>query len=321
MTKVTTIIPCYNEQDVLPLLFERFTAAAESWGMDWDVVCVDDGSIDATWELLRRQSSCDSRWKALGLARNFGHQVAISAGLYHAEGDAVAIIDADLQDPPEVLGRFLGKWQEGYDVVYAIRTHRKESLFKRWCYALYYRTLVRLVAIQIPIDSGDFCVMDRRVVEVLKQMPERNRFVRGLRTWTGFHQIGLEYERQARAAGEVKYTFRKLIQLAFDGIFSFSLVPLKLSTWLGFAVSLFALLAIIFTLMQRLFAEAFNSLGLKPVPGYATNVIVILFLGGIQLVCLGIIGEYLGRIFEEVKRRPLWVFSDTIGIEGRPPPP
>lgn len=321
MPKVTTVIPCYNEQEVLPLLFERFTAAADRWGMDWNVVCVDDGSRDATWEMLRRQAERDPRWQALALARNFGHQTAVSAGLYHADGDVVVVIDADLQDPPEELGRFLAKWAEGYEVVYAIRTRRKEGPLKRFCYWAFYRLMARLVSIPIPLDSGDFCVMDRKVVDVLKRMPERNRFVRGLRAWSGFRQVGLEYERHARAAGEVKYTFRKLLALALDGIFSFSLVPLKLATWLGFAVSLSALAGVLFTFSQRLFPALFARVGMAPVPGYATIVIAILFLGGVQLSCLGILGEYLGRIFDEVKRRPQWVFRDSVGLEGRIPPP
>lgn len=321
MATVTTVIPCYNEEQVLPLLFTRFAAAAADWGMEWNVICVDDGSTDATWSILRDQAAADPRWRALSLARNFGHQTALSAGLYHADGDVVVVIDADLQDPPEELGRFLGKWREGYDVVYAVRRKRKEGMIKRLGYWAFYRLMARLVSIEIPLDSGDFCVMDRKVVDTLRLMPERNRFVRGLRAWSGFKQIGLEYERHARAAGEVKYTFRKLLKLAFDGIFSFSLVPLKLATWCGFFVSLLAFLGIVFTFMQRLFPRVFAAIGLEPVPGYATIVIAVLFMGGIQLTFLGILGEYLGRIFDEVKRRPAWVFRDSVGIRGEIPPP
>jgi dolichol-phosphate mannosyltransferase len=321
MAKITTIIPCYNEATVLPLLFDRFTAAADRWQMDWNVICVDDGSSDSTWEVLCRQNSLDSRWQALALARNFGHQTAVSAGLYHADGDVAVVIDADLQDPPEELGRFIDKWREGYDVVYAIRKQRKEGPLKRFCYWSFYRLAAPLVSFPIPLDTGDFCVMDRKVVDVLKSMPERNRFVRGLRAWAGFKQTGLEYERQARAAGEVKYTFRKLLKLALDGIFSFSLVPLKLATWLGFVVSLLASGGILFTMIQRLFPRWFAGIGLEPVPGYATIVIAVLFMGGVQLTCLGILGEYLGRIFDEVKRRPQWVFRDSVGVRGRVPPP
>lgn len=320
MTTISVVIPCFNEESVLPLLFDRLTLAAERWGMEWEAICVDDGSTDATWELLLARGEADSRWKALSLARNFGHQTALSAGLYHASGDVVVVIDADLQDPPEELSRFLEKWQEGYDVVYAVRRKRKEGLLKRSCYWAFYRLMARLVSIQIPLDSGDFCVMDRKVVDVLKNMPERNRFVRGLRAWTGFKQIGLEYDRHARAAGDAKYTFRKLMVLAFDGIFSFSLVPLKLAMWLGFIVSFVSLLGVAFTLAQRVLPETFARIGLRPVPGYATIVIAILFIGGVQLVFLGVLGEYLGRIFDEVKRRPQWVFRDSMGLDARVPP-
>jgi len=321
MAEVTTVIPCYNEEEVLPLLFDRFTAAADEWQMEWNVICVDDGSSDATWTMLRQQSDRDPRWQALALVRNFGHKTAVSAGLYHSDGDVVVVIDADLQDPPEELGRFLDKWREGYEVVYAIRKKRKEEPVKRLCYWGFYRIMARLVSIPIPLDTGDFCIMDRKVVDILNMMPERNRFVRGLRAWAGFRQVGLEYERHARAAGEVKYTFRKLLKLAFDGIFSFSLVPLKIATWLGLEVSLLTIAGILFTLAQRLFPGAFASVGLQPVPGYATIVIAMLFLGGVQLTCLRILGEYLGRIFDEVKRRPQLVFRDSVGLEGRIPPP
>lgn len=318
---ITAVIPCYNEEEVLPLLFSRLTAAAAAWGMEWSVICVDDGSSDATWQLLVDQSRADPRWKALSLARNFGHQTALSAGLYHADADVVAVIDADLQDPPEQLGRFLDKWREGFEVVYAIRRKRKEGWFKRLSYWGFYRLMSQLVSTPIPLDSGDFCVMDRKVVDTLRMMPERNRFVRGLRAWTGYRQVGLEYERDARAAGEVKYTFRKLVHLALDGIFSFSLVPLKLATWFGFAVSALAICGILFTLAQRLFPATFALVGLAPVPGYATIVIAILFMGGVQLTFLGILGEYLGRIFDEVKRRPPWVLRDSVGLRGEVPSP
>ncbi len=320
MSKASVIIPCYNEEEVLPMLFSRLTAAAGNWGMEWEVICVDDGSRDATWNLLTAQARQDPHWKSLSFARNFGHQTAVSAGLYHATGDVIIIIDADLQDPPEELGRFLDKWREGFEVVYAIRQKRKEGPLKRFCYWSFYRIMAKLVSIPIPLDTGDFCVMDRKVADVLKLMPERNRFVRGLRAWAGFKQVGLPYERHARAAGEVKYTFRKLLKLAFDGIFSFSLVPLKFASWLGFGVSLLALAGIVFTIAQRLFSEQFASIGFGPVPGFATIVIAILFLGGVQLTCLGILGEYLGRIYDEVKRRPQWVFKDSAGVDPKIPP-
>src|SRR5262245_55122257 len=219
--KVSVVIPCYNEEEVLPELFQRVTAAAEKWSCDWEVVCVDDGSRDRTWQMVASQHQADARWRGLSFARNFGHQTAVSAGIYYATGDAVIVIDADLQDPPEELWRFIKAWQEGSEVVYAIREKRKEGPLKRGAYWFFYRLLARIVSFQIPEDSGDFCLMDRRVVDVLKSMPERNRFVRGLRAWVGFRQVGIRYERSERVAGETKYSVAKLFRLAFDGIFSF----------------------------------------------------------------------------------------------------
>ncbi len=316
---LSIVIPCFNEQEVLPALFRRLQAAAPSWEADWEIICVDDGSHDNTWELLLAQSRVDPRWKALRFARNFGHQTAVSAGLFHAAGRAVVVMDADLQDPPEELSRFLAKWREGYEVVYAVRTKRKEGPAKRLCYWAFYRLLASVVDRPIPLDSGDFCVMDHKVVEVLRTMPERNRFVRGLRAWAGFRQIGVAYERQARAAGEVKYTFRRLLRLGLDGVFSFSTAPLHVATYLGLSVSLLALGGVVFTLLQRIFHTFFATIGLAPVPGFATIVISILFLGGVQLICIGILGEYLGRIYDEVKRRPAWVIAEGAGLEARTP--
>ncbi|MEF9426634.1 MAG: glycosyltransferase, partial [Candidatus Mariimomonas ferrooxydans] len=269
------------------------------------------------WELARNIHDRDPRWKIIRLARNFGQQTAISAGIYYAMGKSVIIIDADLQDPPEELHRFIKKWREGYNVVYGIRTKRKESLLKRVLYKLFYRVLNSIANIDIPLDSGDFCLIDRKIVDLLKSMPEQNRFVRGLRAWVGFRQIGIQYERRERNAGEVQYTLLKLVKLAFDGIFSFSAVPLRMMTCLGLVVSLIALIGAIFTFFQRIFSDWFSQIGLGPAPGFTTIVISILFLGGVQLICLGILGEYLGRIYDEVKRRPLWTIRDVLGFEER----
>lgn len=313
--KVAVVIPCFNEEEVLPELFRRMTAAAEKWPCEWEIVCIDDGSHDATWPLLVAQQKRDPRWRALSFARNYGHQTAVSAGIHHASGDAVMVIDADLQDPPEEMVRFIEKWREGFEVVYAIRQKRKEGWPKKAAYWLFYRMMHRAVAFDVPHDSGDFCLMDRRVVEVLKRMPERNRFVRGLRAWAGFRQVGLTYERQARAAGEAKYDFRRLFKLARDGIFSFSTVPLGLVSYAGLWISVFAFLGIIWILATRIFSGFFSKIGFPPVQGFATIVVSVLFLGGIQLISLGIMGEYIGRIYEEVKRRPIWVIRDSAGIE------
>lgn len=315
MALVSIIIPCFNEEDVLPKLFSRLEAAAATWPHSYEIICVDDGSRDRTWELLKAQNAKDKRWRCLSFARNFGHQTAVSAGLHFAAGDAVVVIDADLQDPPEEIPRLLEKWREGYDVVYAVRQKRKEGPLKRLCYWAFYRLMARLAAFEIPLDSGDFCLMSRRVVAVINAMPERNRFVRGLRAWSGFRQIGLTYERAQRAGGEPKYNFKKLLKLAFDGMFSFSAVPLRVATHLGLAVSGLAFFGVLFTLAQKVFAAQFAKIGLAPGAGFPTIVISVLFLGGIQLICLGILGEYIGRIYEEVQRRPLWILRDSAGID------
>lgn len=319
MKKISIVVPCYNEEVVLPQLFGRLTAAAETWAVDYEVICVDDGSRDKTWELLKHQYQKDSRWRCLSFARNFGHQIAVSAGLFHATGDAVVIIDADLQDPPEEISRLIEKWREGYDVVFAIRQKRKENFLKRLCYWTFYRLMSRLVSFEMPLDTGDFCLMDCRVLKVLNAMPERNRFVRGLRAWSGFRQIGLVYERQARAAGDAKYNFFKLMKLARDGIFSFSTVPLSLLAQAGVWISAISFLGIIWVLVTKIFSGFFSKHGFSPTQGFTTIVIVILFLGGIQMMSLGILGEYIGRIYDEVKRRPPWVIQNSAGIEPKTP--
>jgi dolichol-phosphate mannosyltransferase len=308
--KISVVIPCYNEQEVLPELFRRMTRAAESWGVDWEIICVDDGSDDNTWEILYQQYQRDQRWQAISLSRNFGHQTAVSAGIFHATGDAVIVIDADLQDPPEEIHRFIEKWNEGYDVVYAIRQHRKESIFKRISYWAFYRIMSRMIDFDLPLDSGDFCLMDRKVVDILNSMPERNRFVRGLRAWTGFKQTGIVYERQARVAGKPKYNFRRLWRLALDGIISFSTVPLAFASYVGLWISGLSFIGIIFLTLQYFNRDFFDSLGIPYQPGYSLHVSV-LFLGGIQLIFLGVLGQYLGRIYDEVKRRPQWIIKQS----------
>lgn len=317
--KISVVIPCYNEQEVLPELFRRMTEAAKSWGTDWEIICVDDGSDDKTLELLADQHEKNPKWSVLSFSRNFGHQTAVSAGMFHASGDAVMIIDADLQDPPEEMHRFIRKWQEGYEIVYAIRQHRKEGILKKISYWTFYRMLSKIIDFKIPLDSGDFCIMDRRVVDILNSMPERNRFVRGLRAWSGFKQTGLVYERQTRAAGRAKYDFKRLRRLALDGILSFSTVPLSVASHLGLWVTVLSLCGIIFTLSQFIFEDFFNSIGWGPIPGVTTIVISVLFLGGVQLIFLGVIGQYLGRIYDEVKQRPPWIIRESLGVSPRSP--
>jgi glycosyltransferase involved in cell wall biosynthesis len=315
MKKVSIVIPCYNEEEVLNELRLRLTSACDKWDYEWEVIAIDDGSKDSTWSMLSRFQAEDSRWKGLSFSRNFGHQAAVSAGLFHADGDAVFIIDADLQDPPEELHRFLSKWEEGYDVVYGVRQKRKEGAAKRLCYWLFYRLMARAVQFEIPLDSGDFCLMSRRMVDTLNQMPERNRFVRGMRAWAGYKQTAIQYERHSRAAGSPKYNFTKLLKLALDGMISFSGLPLKMAAHFGFLISAISLIGIVFTLVQRTFLKFFASIDMAPVPGFATVVIAILFMGGVQLMFLGVIGEYLFRIFDEVKQRPGWIISDNLGLD------
>ena len=316
--KISVIIPCYNEQEVLPELFRRMTKAAESWELAWEIICVDDGSHDNTWDLLSDQHVKDSRWSVISFSRNFGHQTAVSAGIFHASGDAVIVIDADLQDPPEEIHRFIKKWQEGYDIVYAVRQHRKEGILKKISYWIFYRILSKMIDFELPLDSGDFCIMDRKIVDILNSMPERNRFVRGLRAWSGFEQTGLAYERHARAAGEAKYNFKKLRRLAVDGIISFSTVPLALATHVGLWISTLSFIGIILLVLQYIFNDFFESIGLPIKPGFSISV-SILFLGGVQLIFLGFLGQYLGRIYDEVKKRPLWIIKDSLGVTSKTP--
>ena len=310
---ISVVIPCYNEFETLPRLYERLSAASATWFDDYEILLVDDGSDENTWQLIADICAADSNWKAIRFSRNFGHQAAVSAGLAHVRGDAVVIMDADLQDPPEVLPKFFSRWHEGYDVVFGVRRNRKEGIVKRSCYFLFYRLLSAVSNTPIPLDSGDFCLMNRKVVDVLNTMREQNRFVRGLRAWAGFRQIGVEYERHERGGSEPKYSLLKLMKLAADGIMSFSTAPLRLATCLGFVASGFAFCGGVFTLLQRIFAAQFARIGLQPVPGFATIVISIMFLGGVQLICLGILGEYVGRVYEEVKSRPQWIVCDAIG--------
>ena len=298
--ELSVVIPVYNEEENIPTLYDRLLRALEGANIDFEIVFVDDGSCDQSIPKLNEIAASDKRVTVVELARNFGHQVAITAGLDFACGKAVAVMDADLQDPPEVLPQFVAKWREGHEVVYAIRARRQETWFLRASYAAFYRLLRRVANVEIPLDAGDFCVMDRRVVDLLKSMPERNRFVRGIRSWVGFSQVGLPFERHARHAGASKYTFGRLTLLALDGLFSFSYVPLRVITVLGFSISLLSILAALFYAITRLLT------GLGP-PGFATLVVAVFFLAGVQLITIGVIGEYVGRIFEEVKRRPLYI--------------
>jgi len=318
MKLISIVIPCYNEHDVLPLLRERMNDLISTWSDAVEIICVNDGSRDQTWPLLKEITRADPRWKGICFSRNFGHQAAVSAGLFHALGDCVCVIDADLQDPPETLNRFIEVWKAGADVAYGVRKKRKDMLLKKFLAWSFYRVIARLVSIKIPPDSGDFCLLDRKVVDIMNALPEKCRYLRGLRVWCGFKHVAVEFERDARAAGEPQYTFRKSLRLAMDGIFSFSAVPLALASHVGLWVSGLALFGMLFTLAQRVFSHWFALIGLQPGPGFATIVISILFLGGIQLICLGILGEYLGRIYDEVKGRPSWITAEFANITPSP---
>ena len=298
--ELSVVIPVFNEEENITALHSRLTAVLEGIHIDYEIIFVDDGSNDDSLNQLQNLSVKDNRVLVVELARNFGHQVAITAGLDYSQGKAVIVMDGDLQDPPEVLPEFIAKWRNGHDVVYGVRERRKESWLTRAAYAGVYRLLRRLANIESPLDAGAVCIRERRVVDLLISMPERNRFVRGIRSWVGLNQSGLPVERQARSAGKPKYTFGRLLLLALDGLISFSYLPLRTITMLGFSISLLSIFAAVFYAVTRLVT------GLGP-PGFATLVVAVFFLAGIQLITMGVIGEYVGHIFEEVKQRPLYV--------------
>jgi polyisoprenyl-phosphate glycosyltransferase len=312
---ISVVVPIHNEEPVIPQLLERTLAAARTWREDFELVLVDDGSRDRSLELIMEAARRDARIRIVKLSRNFGHQAAISAGIQQARGAAVIVMDGDLQDPPEELHKFIAKWREGYEVVYGIRQQRKESLAMRFAYAMFYRALHLISDIDIPLDSGDFCLMDRKVVDALNfAVPEQVRFVRGLRAYVGFRQIGIAYERHERFAGTPSYSFRSLMKLAIDGLFSFSMVPLRLASYLGFLIAIPSFLMGIYFIVIRTFGLYVLGHTPEETPGLATLAVGLFFLCGLILIILGIIGEYLGRIYIEVKRRPLfvidYVFSD-----------
>lgn len=315
---ISIVVPSYNEGNGIKLLYERLARCADAWDTPCEFVLIDDGSSDDSLQIAVDLAKQDQRLKVVALSRNFGHQRAVTAGLDACQGDIVAVIDADLQDPPEELPRFFDKLREGYDIVYGIRTRRKEWFLKRLAYFLFYRILAVLSDIEIPLDTGDFCVMSRRAVDALASLPEKQRFIRGLRSWIGLRQTGIPYERHAREAGEPKYTLRMLINLAMNGLVSFSSRPLRLISLAGLAVAGFALALALFVFFQ--YVADWTVLGYNPrhAKGWTSLVLSILFLGGAQLIALGIVAEYIGRIFEEVKRRPTYMVEKTWNIEQKP---
>lgn len=314
---ISVVVPCYNEEPVIRETHRRLVEVLGGLGpgSEFELVYVDDGSRDATPLILRELSLDDARVRAVRLSRNFGHQIAVTAGLEHSRGAAVVIIDADLQDPPEVVLKMVGAWQGGADVAYGVRTERAgETRFKLWTAKLFYRFINRLSKVQIPLDTGDFRLMDRRVVEALLAMPERDRFVRGMVAWVGFRQEPVEYARAARFAGTSKYPLLKMLRFAADGVLSFSFAPLRLAIWTGFAAIAVAFAGIVYALALRFFFDESHW-----VRGWASLFVAVLFMGGVQLISLGIMGEYVGRIYGEVKGRPLYFVRERLGFEAREP--
>ncbi|MCL4397665.1 glycosyltransferase family 2 protein [Patescibacteria group bacterium] len=309
MSKVQTsiVIPVYNEEGNLTELYKQLREVLDKQGKEYELIFVNDASRDKSPEILRELNGKDKKVKVINLSRNFGQQAAVMAGLAQAKGEVVATIDADLQDPPEVLGKMLEKIAEDYDVVYGVSKVRRDPPIRKLLFGLYYFLMCRLSSITIPRNVGIFAVMRRPVVEALLSLPERNRFIPALRTWVGFKQLGQEYEKPPRFAGKQSQNFAKLAKMAFDAIFSFSYVPLRLATYIGFAVSIFAFLVIVDVLYAKLVAGT-------AVLGWASPLVSTLFIGGIQLLILGVIGEYLGRIYDEVKQRPTYVISEKIGF-------
>lgn len=299
------IAPIYNEIDSLPELYRRVKEVMDSSGESWELVLVDDGSTDGSTQKIRQLAKQDPAVRAIIFARNFGHQVAITAGWDYARGAAITIIDADLQDPPEVILDLAKKWREGYEVVYAVRAEREgDSWFKKLTAAIFYRIIYSITDVKIPVDTGDFRLMDRKVVDVLKVMKERHRFPRGMSAWVGFKQIGVTYKRSARMAGVTKYPFSKMLKLALNAITGFSYFPLQVATYFGFVSAGLAIFAIPIVIYMRI-------LGSGAFFGQATTLIAVLFLGGVQLISLGILGEYIGRLYDEAKGRPLYIVREA----------
>jgi glycosyltransferase involved in cell wall biosynthesis len=306
---ISVVVPCFNEEEVIQATYQRLVEVLGALpDIDFELVFVDDGSRDRTALLLRGFQSADPRVRAVLFSRNFGHQMAVTAGIEHTSGDAVVLIDADLQDPPEIIEQMLVLWRRGAEVVYGTRATRKgEGALKLWTAKTFYRWINRISDTAIPLDTGDFRLMDRKVVDAFLAMPERDRFVRGMVAWLGFRQESVQYQRAARFAGETKYPWRKMVRLALDGALSFSLMPLRLAIWIGFMTAGIAVLGVVYALLVRLFTNQW-------VPGWTLLFIACLAIGGVQLVCLGAVGEYVGRIYGEVKRRPLYIVRDRLGF-------
>jgi len=302
--KYSIIAPVFNESESLNVFYDEICSVMNSTKQSWELILVDDGSTDGSTDQITSLAKKENNVLPIIFARNFGHQIAVTAGMDYASGDAVIVIDADLQDPPSVILQLIAKWQEGFQVVYAVRREREgESWFKLITASIFYRTISKITDVKIPLDTGDFRLLDRRVVDVMGKMRERQRFLRGMSAWVGFKQTGVEYDRKARYAGETKYPFRKMLKLAVNAVTSFSYFPLQLATYLGFFCAGLSILLIPIVAILRLSnQEAFF--------GQATTLVSVLFLGGIQLIFLGVLGEYVGRIYDEVKGRPLYILRE-----------
>ena len=299
------IAPIFNEAETIPEFYRRMCAVMEGVGEPWELVMVNDGSTDDSASMINELAEKDSRVRPIVFARNFGHQIAVTAGMDYARGDAVVVIDSDLQDPPEVIPELIDKWREGYEVVYAVRAEREgESKFKLWTASLFYRLIYRITDVKIPLDTGDFRLMDRKVVNVMNQMREHDRFLRGMSAWVGFKQIGVPYARAARYAGTSKYPLQKMIKLAMNAVTGFSFFPLQLATYVGFISAGLSIILIPVVILVRVLTRVELS-------GQATTLVAVLFLGGVQLISLGILGEYLGRVYDEVRGRPLYIVSQA----------
>ncbi|NMB69313.1 MAG: glycosyltransferase family 2 protein [Chloroflexi bacterium] len=301
----SVVAPVYNESGSLMEFYRRTSSVLESTGESWELILIDDGSQDGSTEIIRQLAKEDEHVRPVIFARNFGHQIAVTAGLDYSRGKAVTIIDSDLQDPPEVILDLVAKWREGYEVVFAVRAEREgETAFKLWTASLFYRVIYKITDVKIPMDTGDFRLMDRRVVDVMNRMREHHRFLRGMSAWVGFKQVGVPYKRMARFAGSTKYPFNKMLKLALTAITGFSYLPLQVATILGFiAAGLSLVAAIVVIIMRAVTGAAFL--------GQASTLISVLFLGGVQLISLGILGEYIGRIYDEVKGRPLYIVRES----------
>ena len=311
-TKYSFIVPIYNEEETIPELYHRLCPVMDRMDNSVELLLVNDGSRDRSLQLIRALNQKDQRVCYLSLARNFGHQIAVTAGLNFVRGQVIVILDADLQDPPELIPDMVEKWRQGYQIVYAQRTQRrKEKWFKRFTAHVFYRLLKQLADVDIPTDTGDFCLIDRQVVDILNSMPERNRYIRGLRSWVGYQQTAIWFERDPRFAGEVKYTFQKSFALAINGLVSFSKVPLRLSTYVGLLAAVAAILMGLLVLYWRIFVPH------SPLTGFTIILVAIFFLGAVQLVSIGILGEYVGRIYEEVKGRPLYTLAEVGGFNNQ----